>query len=378
MSAGTVFIVNPRSAGGETGRAWDTVLWPRIVSAIPGARSVVTGAPGHAASLADEAARNGASLVVAVGGDGTVNEVVNGLMGQRLDPDGTVPDRAFCDTFRPDPTLGIIPRGTGCDFVKTLGVPRHLDGALDVLRRAATVDADVCEMRFTAKDGRETVRYSMNMCGCGASGEVARRVNRTNGPQHGFLAFLRASLGAALTYRPPEVEIAVDRDQPRGTRLKALFVCNGQFCGGGMRVGRGAALDDGRLRVVEVGKVNAARSLFHAYRLYTGLRRACRPRHRPRRPARRLRRRAAGNGAGDLHRAPARPAGRRRTRTSPGVSDEPGNRAGLEPALMPESPGRAVGRQRRPARRSAAGSCPEPGASIPIWTSSAWSCSPPS
>jgi diacylglycerol kinase (ATP) len=269
------FIVNPRSAGGETGRAWDTRLRARAIAAFPGARWALTSGPGHAAALADAAAHEGADLVVAVGGDGTVNEVVNGLMGVSLTDEATALRSAEgarwpSVALHERPILGILPRGTGCDFVRSLAVPKDFGQALDVLRNGQTVDADLCEMEFGTDRGGPCRRYSMNMCGCGATGEVSRRVNRADRPRHGFVAFLLASLRAAASYRPRAVEITVPGEAPRHVMLKALFVCNGQYCGGGMRIGRGALLDDGRMKVVEVGPVGPARSLLNAFRLYTG------------------------------------------------------------------------------------------------------------
>jgi diacylglycerol kinase family enzyme len=267
------FIVNPRSAGGETGRAWDTGLRAQAVPAFPQARWALTAGPGQASALAGLAVREGADLVVAVGGDGTVNEVINGLMGVTLGDGGPDP-RAEGARWAPipacDPVLGILPRGTGCDFVRSLGIPKRFDAALAILMDGVTVEADLCEMALTSETGQPLRRFSMNMCGCGASGEVARSVNRADRPRHGFLAFLLASLRAAAAYRPREVEVSVDGGPPRRVALKSLFVCNGMFCGGGMRIGRGALIDDGLLRIAEIGPVGPARSLMHAFRLYTG------------------------------------------------------------------------------------------------------------
>lgn len=275
MNERPFFIVNPRSSGGNTNREWESTLRARALASFPRLRWALTSGSGDGAALAALAVSEGADLVVAVGGDGTVNEVVNGLMGVQIGGAGAaqaprIEGEAWpaCEAGRP--VLGILPRGTGCDFVRSLGIPKDAAGAFDVLAGADDVDADLCEIEFGDDGEAHRRRYSMNQCGCGATGEVASRVNRADRPQHGFLAFLLASLRAAAAYRPRAVEITVGQEPTRRVMLKALFVCNGQYCGGGMRIGRGALVNDGMMRVVEVGPVSAARSVLHAFRLYTG------------------------------------------------------------------------------------------------------------
>lgn len=288
---GPFFIVNPQSAGGATGRRWHKEILPRVAATFPAARWVLTEAAGQAAALADRARAEGAGLVVAVGGDGTVHEVVNGLMGEFLghgsaplpgwqgpeeDRPGAgrspAPELAVPPEGSPSPlpALGIIPLGTGCDLVKTLTVPRDPGRAVDVLAAGRTLLVDICEISCVSAHGAPVRRYSINMCGCGLSGEVSARVNRPGGPRHGFLAFLLATLGAVVAHRPREVTISVDDGPPRRARLIVLFVCNGQYCGGGMRPGRDARPDDGLLKVVEVGAMAVARIFTKLPRLYSG------------------------------------------------------------------------------------------------------------
>jgi diacylglycerol kinase family enzyme len=255
VSERAFFIVNPSSAGGNTGREWESTLRARALAAFPLLRWALTSKRGDGADLAARAVSEGADLVVAVGGDGTVNEVVNGLMGVRIaggDPAGTLRIEGHAWPSHPAgrPVLGMLPRGTGCDFVKSLAIPKDAAGAFEVLAGGGDdVDADLCEIEFGTPEDVRCRRYSMNQCGCGATGEVASRVNRAGRPQHGFLAFLVASLHAAAAYRPRAVEIAVGGELPRRVMLKALFVCNGQYCGGGMRIGRGAIVNDGVMRL---------------------------------------------------------------------------------------------------------------------------------
>jgi diacylglycerol kinase (ATP) len=118
--------------------------------------------PGQLGELAARAADDGASLVVAVGGDGTVNEIVQGLAG------------------RQGVELAVIPRGTGWDFVRTYGIPRRLEDAVAVARegRARTIDLGRASYRSWA--GGEAKSYFANIASAGMSGAIAKRANETS------------------------------------------------------------------------------------------------------------------------------------------------------------------------------------------------------
>ena len=224
----------------------------------PAATWTATSSAGDGATLARAAARGGADLVVAVGGDGTINEVVNGLMDAEVS----------CDAR---PALGILPAGTGSDFVRTLRVPHGLRAALEVITagRAARIDLGeiVCAPLDGGSPGR-TRRYFVNMAGCGSTARVAERFNRRK--VRGTLGYAVATALTALDYRFPQVELAVDGHAAESINLNLLFICNGEYCGGGMRVGKGVLLDDGMFQVVEVAGVGRLGSLLQWPRLYTG------------------------------------------------------------------------------------------------------------
>jgi YegS/Rv2252/BmrU family lipid kinase len=217
-----------------------------------------TSSRGDGAVLARAAARGGADLVVAVGGDGTINEIVNGLMDAEV-------------SFDARPALGILPAGTGSDFVRTLRIPRDLGDALDVLTAGRLKRIDAGSIECAPLDGGSpgyTRRYFVNMAGCGSSAKVAERFNSRR--FHGTLGYVVAAAMTALDYRFPRVDIALDGSVADRDCLNLLFICNGEYCGGGMHVGRGALLDDGLLHVVEVAGVGRLGSALQWPRLYTG------------------------------------------------------------------------------------------------------------
>jgi diacylglycerol kinase family enzyme len=170
------------------------------------------------------------------------------------------------------PTLGILPAGSGSDFARSLLIPRDVAGALAVLAtgRRRRIDAGriVCARRNGGAAAARTERFFINMGGCGASAQVADRFNRRRIP--GALGYAAASALTTLSYRWPQVEIRTDDGAPRTVTLNMLFACNGDYCGGGMHVGRGSSLDDGRLLVVEASGIGRLRTMLEWPRLYGG------------------------------------------------------------------------------------------------------------
>ena len=118
-------------------------------------------APGHLTTLAREAALGGAKLLVVVGGDGSVNEVANGIHDLT------------------EPEVAVIPRGTGWDFVRTYGIPHKLDGAIDVAREGRTRVVDLGRALYRAWDGSDAEAYFANVASAGMSGAIAERANQT-------------------------------------------------------------------------------------------------------------------------------------------------------------------------------------------------------
>jgi diacylglycerol kinase (ATP) len=227
-----VVIANPRAGRGRVGQELPE-LERQLIARKLAYRIAETEGPGHATRLAREALVEGARFLVAVGGDGTVHEVVNGM----LDDDRPVRDDAI---------LGVVAAGSGSDFVRTFGLPddtvraaRHLEG--DRLYRI-----DVARAEFRDGDGT-SVRYVPNIAECGLGAAVASRAVRLPswfGRWRYFWGFWLA-LGP---YRPAEVTVRVDRKEYRG-KANNIVVANCQFYGGGMKISPRSYPGDGLLDV---------------------------------------------------------------------------------------------------------------------------------
>jgi diacylglycerol kinase (ATP) len=229
-------IVNPASDRGRTaqiGEALQALLHERAAAASEKGQPydldwVLTEQPSHATVLAEQAAREGIDIIVAVGGDGTVHEVINGLM--RIEADKR-------------PTLGIIPVGTGNDFVHNLGLSLDQGEAAHRLFAGKTRLVDI----GTISDGTGRQEYWDNTVGIGFSGAV-NIAGRKRTKARGFIVYLMAVLETIL-FRPPAISarIQID-DQPANQReVSMISLCNGPREGGGFPVAPHAIMDDGKI-----------------------------------------------------------------------------------------------------------------------------------
>lgn len=228
-------IVNPASAAGRTGRHFDAIA--RAVRANVGDfECAFTKARGDGVRLAREARDAGAGLVVAVGGDGTASEVIDGLVEGASRPAG--------------PLFGFIPRGTGGDFRRTIGLAGDVASAARTLAWGDEAILDLGRIAFAGPDGTRQVRHFANVAGFGVSGVVSAAVNQGTKLPSGKLAFMLASARALLSWSDRPVRWRADEGPWQEERLTALSVCNGRYFGGGMRVAPDARMDDGLFDVV--------------------------------------------------------------------------------------------------------------------------------
>lgn len=253
----TLFVVNPRSAGGKTRRVWPQM--ETLAAAHVREFDVkLTEAPGHATELARAGLRGGAEMIVSVGGDGTNNEVVNGFFDESGSP------------VKPGAVFGVVPRGTGCDFARGLGIPRDPEQAFARLAGSGSTPLDAGRIDFTTATGGRGVRHFVNIAGFGANGDVVNRVNRSGKKFGGFVSFLAATVGSLATYVNPRVTFSLDGGPEETAVVNTVFVCNGKYCGGGMMAGPEASVEDGRFDITLIGDLSRLEALLSGRLLYNG------------------------------------------------------------------------------------------------------------
>jgi YegS/Rv2252/BmrU family lipid kinase len=242
----SVVIVNPSSAGGSTGEAW-----PQIASDLRshyGAfRVLFTKQRGDAAALANEAARKGAKIVIACGGDGTISEVANGILSSGKDVE-----------------LGILPSGTGGDFRRTLEIPARTRDAAKILRTGRTARIDVGRISYVDNSGNDATRYFVGVASCGMSTKVIERVKADDA------SYASALLKTAMRNEPVRLVVQLDDSHERHLVVSNLCIANARYFGGGMKIAPDAKLTDGKFDVIAVGDLSALKIFTSAPRVYTG------------------------------------------------------------------------------------------------------------
>jgi len=248
-------IVNPAARNGAVGRLWETLAGTLAALGID-AETARTERPGHATELARAGLRAGPRLVVAVGGDGTVNEVVNGFF------DGGA-------AVAPDAELAIVPIGTGRDGVRTYGISGKPERAIALVADGATRTIDLGRATYTAHAGGEESRIFLNIASCGLSGAVAERANRTSKRLGGTPAFLWATIATFAGWRNEKFIVTIDGEQ-RQLVANNTIVANGRYFGGGMKIAADAKPDDGLLDAIVFGDVGRLDLALNLHRLYRG------------------------------------------------------------------------------------------------------------
>ena len=227
----TFLVVNPQSANGQTGRRWPE-LSAQIGRSLGTFNHAFTTGPMDAARLASQAIKDGHELVVAVGGDGTVNEVTNGFFegGKALNASAA---------------LGVIPRGTGGDFRRTFQWEGDIASSVARLQGAKTQPFDVGLLEYTDPAGKSRTRCFANICSFGVSGLVDKTVNEGSKVLGGKLSFMLGSARAMLRYKDKKVRVSVDDATAQEWEITTLAVANGRYFGGGMCVAPHADTQDG-------------------------------------------------------------------------------------------------------------------------------------
>lgn len=252
MPAYARVIVNPVSGSGLTGLRWHGMHKALTDSGLQ-FNWVRTEARGHAIELAKEAALSGYGMIIAAGGDGTLNEVVNGI----------ILSGAASET-----SLGILNTGTGCDFARFLGIPRDYRRASERLARCRTVKVDVGVVDHQL-EGRTATRYFISAAGLGFDGKVVETAAKGPGFVRGAIPYFWGVLHSLSVYRNKDVRLRLD-DSTEDIRILSVIVANGGSYAAGMRIAPGASLQDGLFEVMIVGDVSKLELLQALPRIYRG------------------------------------------------------------------------------------------------------------
>ena len=252
-------IVNPKSASGATSEKWSATASDMRSHFGPFGVAFTEG-PGDAIAIAEREARNGRRFIIACGGDGTINEVANGIILSGKDAE-----------------LGVLPSGTGGDFRRTLGFPLTNREVAIMLRDGVAKTIDAGRVTFQDHDDNTVSRYFVNVASVGLAAAVIERVKSAKffnwlpiEALRGRANFAVSALQEIFDLDPVNIRIRIDDGEEKTIQTINFCVANSRYFGGGMKIAPDAKLNDSLLDIVNIGDMSAAKILFNAVSLYRG------------------------------------------------------------------------------------------------------------
>ena len=254
----TTVIVNPQAGNGRTAKIWLSVE-SALKQSIGPFKSIQTTCRGDAKHLTRQELENGALRIIAVGGDGHLNEVLNGFIENDL-------------PVSSDAALSFLMTGTGCDFQRSLGIPADWQSAVENLKQAQVRQIDVGKVTFTKSDSTRQVRYFDNIASFGLSGAVDRYIENSRPPF--FLKctplFFWATIRTVLTHPNQTVKFQIDDGPEQQIQTRLGLLANGRYFGGAMLAAPEAELDNGMLDLLMLKEISLAKFLWHLPKIYEG------------------------------------------------------------------------------------------------------------
>ena len=252
-------IVNPKSAAGSTSSRWAAAA--ADLRAHFGAFSVAFAKkPGDGVELARRGVEAGRKFIIACGGDGTINEVANGILQTGEDVE-----------------LGIFPSGTGGDFRRALGISPLAREAAKSLRDGITKTIDIGKVAFLDHADRQSSRFFLNVSSFGLSAAINERVKSRNifkwlpgNTLGGKSNFAFSTLQEVLDTEFVTVRVKIDGREEKTLNTINFCVANSRYFGGGMKIAPDAKINDGFFDVINIGDIKTAKILLNAYKLYNG------------------------------------------------------------------------------------------------------------
>lgn len=254
-----LIIVNPKSASGATRDNWSSIASDLRTHFGP-FQVAFTKGPGDGIDLARRSAEEGRRFIIACGGDGTINEIANGIIESGTD----------CE-------LGIFPSGTGGDFRRTLGIPTELREAARTLREGRTEAIDVGKITYLNHKGETESRYFLNVSSFGLAASIIERVKGSTSLKwlpldtlRGRASFALSTLQEVAGLATTNVRVKLDDGDEHPLSTVNFCIANARYFGGGMMIAPEAKIADGFLDVINIGDINTAKILLNAYTLYRG------------------------------------------------------------------------------------------------------------
>lgn len=254
----TSVIVNPRAGNGRTEKIWPNIEFA-LKQSIGSFQTEQTSCQGDAILLTRHALESGATRIVAIGGDGHLNEVLNGF----IENDVQLNSQA---------TLSFVMTGTGCDFQRSLGVSGKWESAVEKLKDAQVRQIDVGKVSYTAPEKTQQIRYFINIASFGLSGAADHYIDNSSLGKYfgGTILYLWATIKTVFTHPNQTIRYRIDDGPQKEIRTRLALLANGRYFGGGMHAAPEAELDDGLLDLLMLKEITLVKFLWHLPKIYMG------------------------------------------------------------------------------------------------------------
>ena len=217
----------------------------------------VTNGNGHAIELSKNAILEGADYLIAAGGDGTMNEVINGTMHVER-------------SKRENLIVGLYPLGSGNDFSRTMMISNRVEELYQLIKNNTVMKIDIGKLKYKKMNGEDGVRYFNNIADIGLGAEVAKRVNEGKKMYGPNFDFFKATVLGFLSYKRKQLEIKSESFNWKG-RLLILCLANAKYFGSGLCIAPHAKVNDGKISITLAGNVSVIDYLKNLSRIRKGL-----------------------------------------------------------------------------------------------------------
>jgi len=255
-----LFIVNPASAGGKTKQRFKEIS-KKINKELIDETIFYTKKSGCAMDYAKKAALDGNfDVIVSVGGDGTANEIINGLINSEV-------------PYESLPAFTILPSGTGSDSVRTLGIPKEIESFFEIVVANKTQSIDVGVAKFTLVNNEMKQRYFLNACDLGIGATVAHAVNSMNQDREkksGKSKYFRSIMKQVFKFKTFDATYVMNGESFEIKKTVIVAICNGMFFGGGVKVSPLSKMNDSSIELLATTNLSKSALLGVVSKVYSG------------------------------------------------------------------------------------------------------------
>jgi YegS/Rv2252/BmrU family lipid kinase len=256
MNKKIMAIVNPASAGGKTAEIWPTQS-SIFKHAFKNFKEVYSDSAGAAVEIAQKAVSLNYDYIMAVGGDGTVNEIVNGMLAERSDNNSST-------------KLIISAHGTGSDLSRALSLPDEPGAVVERIKRGQSRDVHLIKAKFFDHQGKKTDRYFINIADCGMGAEVAKKLNQSKKTIDGSLSYLVKIFQTLFSYQNKYLKVETDQKILYQGALNSVIIANGNYFGGGINIAPEADLFDDKINLILLKDFSKPAIIYNLVKAYQG------------------------------------------------------------------------------------------------------------